>query len=94
MIAAILIAGIAFAGMPPTEAIPWDSVLVTDTIPAGVNADGSVNARMPIILDHWCYFITLDKYEAEVLGQRTKQDVRSIKRDLEVIKALLKESGK
>lgn len=86
MIAAILIAGIAFAGAPPTDAIPWDSTLVVDSVMSRVDGE------LLYVADHWCYFITKDKYEAEVLGMRAKQDVKSIKRDLEVIKAILKES--
>jgi hypothetical protein len=86
MIAAILIAGIAFAGAPPVDVIPWDSVLVVDSVMS--QRDG----ELLYIADHWCHFITKDEYESEVLGMRAKQDVKSIKRDLEVIKAILKES--
>lgn len=86
MIAAILIAGIAFAGAPPVDAIPWDSTLVTDSVMS------KIDGELLYVADHWCYFISKEKYEAEMLGMRAAQDVKSIKRDLEVIKAILKES--
>lgn len=77
----------AYAGMPPVEAIPWDSTLVVDTL---VQKRGEV-----VVVDsHWCYFISREKYLVEVLGQKAAQDVSSIKRDLEAIKAVLKEQKK
>ena len=84
MIPALIIAGVALAGMPPPDAIPWDSVLVQDTL---------YIAGDTIVTDgYWCYYITRDKYEAEVMGWRSQRDVKSIKKDLEAIKAILKES--
>jgi hypothetical protein len=68
----------AEAGAPPPEVIPWDSVVVVDTLAEGV------------IDPHWVHFITRDKYESEVLGWEFRSDVRDVKRDIEKIKKLLK----
>jgi len=86
MMTALIIAGIAFAGAPPVDVIPWDSVLVADSVMS------KVDGELLYVADHWCYFISKSKYESEMLGMRAAQDVKSIKRDLEVIKAILKES--
>lgn len=66
------------AGAPPPDVIPWDSVIVVDTLAEGV------------IDPHWVHFITRDKYESEVLGWEFRRDVRDVKRDIEKIKKLLK----
>ena len=84
MIPALIIAGVALAGAPPSDAVPWDSVLVRDTL---------YIAGDTIVTDgYWCHYITREKYEAEILGWRTRSDVKSVKRNLEAIKAVLKEA--
>lgn len=83
MIPALIIAGVALAGMPPSNAIPWDSVLVRDTL---VLAGDTI-----VTGGYWCHYITREKYEGEVLGLYTGRNAKEIKRNLGAIKAVLKE---
>lgn len=70
------------AGAPPSEEIPWDSVLCAETV--------YVEGSDPIVTRYWIYYICRDKYEAEVLGFEVRKDIRQLKRDLEQVKAAIR----
>jgi len=77
---------VAEAGAPPSDAIPWDTMVCVDTM---VTRDGEI-----VIQGHTVLFITRDKYEREVLGFPQAADAREIAHDLEVIKKLIKTKKK
>jgi hypothetical protein len=71
----------AQAGAPPSDVIPWDSVVVVDTVMVGGE---------PITYNHTVYFITRDKYERDLLGLNNVAELRTMKRDLEAVKAAIR----
>jgi hypothetical protein len=73
------------AGAPPSDVIPWDTAWAEDTT-VTLEGDTAVN-RYP------CQFITREKYEEEVLGWKSRQDVRNIRRDLEAIKQAVRKKA-
>ena len=71
----------AEAGAPPPDVIPWDSVVIVDTVHVGGNV---------IMEPRVVYFITRTDYERDVLGLDVTADLRDTKQDLRVIKAALR----
>lgn len=90
MLAIVALSSIAIAGeMPTSDAIPWDSVLIQDTVVVAIDSDGVRNDT--VVTDgHWCFFITRIEYETKLLGMVHPEQVDEVQRDLEVIKAVLK----
>jgi hypothetical protein len=64
---ALVLLGVpARAGMAPPDVIPWDSVIMVDTI--GTDRGGS-----PIVDSAWIYYITRTHYEVLVYGKTYEQ---------------------
>lgn len=82
-----IIAGIAFVGMPPSSDIPWDSVLIRDTV--------IVESGDTVVTEgYWCVFVLKVQYDAQVLGIVNAPAAQQIQRDLQVIKATLTAKAK
>jgi len=69
------------AGAPPPDVIPWDSVVVLDTV--------YVSDR-PVVDARTVYFITRAKYEAELLGIPEQANIRLLRDDIELVKKAIR----
>lgn len=74
------------AGAPPSKAIPWDTIAVTDVRMFNFGDHDSIKVDTLYVVE----FITREKYEAEVLGWENVQKMRALRRDLEAIKEAVK----